>query len=136
MTLRSVDGLTRMWMEPGAVPQYYPLTHTSFWIEYHLWQLNQFGYHLVNVLLQAVNAILLWNVLQRLRIPGAWLAAALFAVHPVDVESVAWITERKNVLSCTFYLSAVLAYLRFYRWDLFDDGPLTSILSPGGERRS
>ena len=135
LTLRSLDGLARMWMEPGAVPQYYPLTHTSFWIEYHLWQLNPFGYHLVNVLLQALNAILLWSVLQRLRIPGAWLAAALFAVHPVNVESVAWITERKNILSCTFYLSALLAYLRFCRWELFDDDPLTLILSPEGERK-
>lgn len=116
-TLRNVDGLRRIWFEIGAVPQYYPLVHTSFWLEYHLWQLQPFGYHLINVLLHAINAILLWLVLKRLRIPGAWLAAALFAIHPVHVESVAWITERKNVLSGCFYLSAILAYLHFIRMD-------------------
>jgi tetratricopeptide (TPR) repeat protein len=111
--LRTLDGLATIWAKPGAVMQYYPLVHTSFWLEYHLWQLNPFGYHLVNVLLQAFNAMLLWLVLERLQIRGAWLAAAVFAIHPVHVESVAWISERKNVLSGAFYLSSLLAYLRF-----------------------
>ncbi len=116
-TLRSAHGLVRIWTEPGAIPQYYPLVHTSFWLEYHLWRLNPFGFHFVNVMLQALNAILLWFVLERLRIRGAWLAAAIFAVHPVHVESVAWITERKNLLSGTFYLAALLAYVRFSPWE-------------------
>ncbi|MEJ2235268.1 MAG: tetratricopeptide repeat protein [Syntrophobacterales bacterium] len=111
--LSTADGLRRIWFEPKASPQYYPLVHTAFWVEYHLWQLHPFGYHLVNVLLHTANAILLLLVLQYLRLPGAWLAAALFALHPVHVESVAWITERKNVLSGFFYLSSALAYLRF-----------------------
>ncbi len=111
--LRSLPGLQRIWFELGAVPQYYPMVHTSFWIEYHLWQLHPLGYHLVNVLLHALNAILLWLLLRYLSIPGAWLAAAIFALHPVHVESVAWVTERKNVLSGFFYLSSILAYLRF-----------------------
>jgi tetratricopeptide (TPR) repeat protein len=112
-TLRSSDGLKRIWFQPEALPQYYPLVHTAFWVEYHLWQLHPFGYHLVNVLLHTFNAILLLLVLRYLRVPGAWLAAAFFALHPVHVESVAWITERKNVLSGFFYLSSALAYLRF-----------------------
>jgi protein O-mannosyl-transferase len=116
-TLRSAHGLARIWTEPGATPQYYPLVHTSFWIEYHLLRLNPFGFHLVNVVLQALNAILLWLVLERLRVRGAWLAAAIFAVHPVHVESVAWITERKNLLSGTFYLAALVAYARFRPWE-------------------
>ena len=112
-TLHDLDGLRRIWFEPGAVPQYYPLVHTAFWLEYHLWGLNPFGYHLVNVLLHAMAAILFGVCCLRLRIPGAWLAAAIFALHPVCVESVTWITERKNVLSAVFYFAAALAYLRF-----------------------
>ena len=113
LALRTLHGLATIWTTPGAVMQYYPLVHTSFWVQYHLWQLNPFGYHLVNVLLQAGNAILLWLILERLEIVGAWLAAAVFAIHPVQVESVAWISEQKNLLSGAFYLAAVLAYMRF-----------------------
>jgi tetratricopeptide (TPR) repeat protein len=111
--LQTVDGLGRIWIKPGTTPQYYPLVFTTFWAEYHLWRLQPLGYHLDNILLHAANALLLWWLLRRLQCPGAWWAAAIFAVHPVHVESVAWITERKNVLSGFFYFLAVLAYLRF-----------------------
>ena len=114
LLLHSPRGLWQIWSVPGATPQYYPLTFTSFWVDYHLWKLNPLGYHLTNVLLQALNAILLWTVLRRLDVPGAWLAAAVFAVHPVNVESVAWVTERKNLLAGFFYLSASLACLQFW----------------------
>lgn len=110
-TLRSVEGLAAIWTRPALLPQYYPLVHTTFWLEYHAWKLDPRGYHAVNVLLQAVNACLLWLLLARLEVPGALFAAALFAVHPVQVESVAWITERKNLLSTCFYLLAFLKYL-------------------------
>ena len=111
--LRSLDGLQGIWSKPGITIQYYPLVFTSFWAEYQFWRLQPLGYHLVNVFLHALNAVLLWRVLRRLEIPGAWWAAAIFALHPVTVESVAWITERKNILSGFFYFLAVLAYLRF-----------------------
>jgi tetratricopeptide (TPR) repeat protein len=111
--LRTSDGLRRIWLDPNASPQFYPLVFTSFWAEYRLWGLNPAGFHIVNILLHGVNAILLWLVLRRLGVPGAWLAAALWALHPVNVESVAWVQERKNVLSGLFYFAAVLAYFHF-----------------------
>ncbi len=120
-TLRSLDGLRNIWFDLGAVRQYYPLTHTTFWIEYHLWHLAPLGYHVTNVLLHATGAVLLWRLLARLEVPGAWLAAAIFAVHPVEVESVAWVTERKNVLSFSrLALASMLCYLRF---SPVDDSP-------------
>ena len=112
-TLNSWAGLVKIWTDPVVRLQYYPLVHTSFWIENHLWGLSTPGFHLVNLTLHAINAWLLWRVLQRLKLPGAAFAAALFLLHPVEVESVAWITERKNVLSGMFYLLALDAWLRF-----------------------
>ncbi len=113
LLLRSTEGLRRTWLEPSSSPQYYPMTNTSFWIEYRLWSLRPLGYHLTNVLLHGGSAALLFLVLRGLAVPGAWLAAALFALHPVHVESVAWISERKNTLSGFFALASALAYLRF-----------------------
>jgi len=106
------EGLWRIWI-PRQTPQYYPAVFTTFWIEFHIWGLRPLGYHFVNVLLHIANALLVWRLCVMLRIPGAWLIGAVFAVHPINVESVAWITERKNVLSGFFYLSAAMMYLRF-----------------------
>jgi len=118
--LRSVHGLARIWTEPGATQQYYPLLHSAFWIQHRLFGDDPLGYHVVNVLLHATSAVLFALVLRRLLAEcGAtadgtgWLAALLFALHPVHVESVAWITEQKNTLSLSFYLAAALVYLRF-----------------------
>jgi tetratricopeptide (TPR) repeat protein len=111
--LRSIGGLWRIWFERGATQQYYPLLHTVFWLEHHLWGSAALGYHLANVVFHAGVAVLFWRVLRRLNLPGAFLAALLFALHPVHVESVAWISEQKNTLSTLFYLAALLCYLRF-----------------------
>src|ERR1700728_1616234 len=111
--LRTWPGLLAIWIHPLALPQYYPIVHTTFWIEYHLAGLHPFLYHFDNVFLHAVASILLWRALLRLNIPASWLAAAIFAVHPVNVESVAWATERKNVLSLVFYLLSFHAYWTF-----------------------
>jgi protein O-mannosyl-transferase len=111
--LRSTQGLARIWDEPGATQQYYPLVHSIFWVESKFWGAATPGYHLINILLHALSALLLWKILRRLQVPGAYWAAALFALHPVCVESVAWISEIKNTLSGAFYLGAALVYLRF-----------------------
>src|SRR5450631_1273207 len=109
-TLDGTDGLHLIWTEPKANEQYYPMVFTSFWIEKRLWGLHAFGYHLVNVLLHAGSALLLWRLLVRLSLGGAWLAAAAFALHPMCVESVAWVTERKNTLSLFLSLLAIHAF--------------------------
>jgi tetratricopeptide (TPR) repeat protein len=111
--LRSLHGLWRIWFELGATQQYYPVLHSAFWIEYKLWGDAMLGYHLANLSLHAAAACLVLLIMRRLRLPGAWLAALIFALHPVCVESVAWITEQKNTLSTVFYLSAALLYLDF-----------------------
>jgi len=100
--------LTRIWFEPGATQPYYPLLPTAFWIEQRLWGETARGYHLLNICLHATAAGLFGKILQRLAIPGAWPAAALFALHPVCAESVAQISEQKNGLSTVFYLMAAL----------------------------
>ncbi len=111
--LTAPDGLQRIWFSKDSPSQYFPLTYTTFRLERSLWGLDPAGYHWVNLLLHATNALLLWRLLARLKLPGAWLAAALFAWHPVQVETVAWITERKNVLSLLFSLLTVLCWVEF-----------------------
>jgi tetratricopeptide (TPR) repeat protein len=111
--LTASDGWRRIWFSAHTQSQFFPLTFSTFRIEYALWGLHPAGYHLVNVLLHSLNALLVWLVLKKLAVPGAWIAAALFAFHPVQVESVAWITELKNVQCLFFSLLAMLAWLRF-----------------------
>ncbi|HVC94844.1 MAG TPA: tetratricopeptide repeat protein [Pirellulales bacterium] len=132
-TLRSAEGLRDIWLHPQASPQYYPLVFTSFWLEYHCWGLRPLGYHAINILLHAANAVLFWRLLARLEVPGAWLAAAIFVLHPVQVESVAWISERKNVLSMFFYLAAATVFLR---WDEAGQGHRSGIRENSAGRRA
>jgi Flp pilus assembly protein TadD len=113
--LSSLDGLRRIWFDVGATQQYYPIAHSAFWILNGLWGHETLGYHLVNIVLHATSALLLARILIALGVPGAVLAAFVFALHPVHVESVAWITELKNTLSGLFYLSAFLMFVRFDR---------------------
>jgi tetratricopeptide (TPR) repeat protein len=113
--LRSFAGLLRIWFDLGATEQYYPVLHSAFWLEHLLWGDAAVGYHLINVVLHATAACLFALVLRRLgqRDDIAWLAAFVFALHPVCVESVAWISEQKNTLSTVFYLLSALVYLRW-----------------------
>src|SRR5688500_17064432 len=129
--LRSAEGLKRIWFNPGTTPQYYPLTHTTHWIEYQAWQLNPLGYHIVNVVLHAGTAAIIWLILRMLGVRGAWLAAALFALHPIQVESVAWLTERKNVLCGVLFFGSIYAYLRYVGMRVPDAPPVQPPASPG-----
>ena len=114
--IRRVDGIVSIWFAPWEIrheDHYWPLVYTSFWIEHKLWDLHPVGYHAVNIALHALNSVLVWRLLLRLAVPGAWLVGAVFAAHPVHVESVAWIIERKDLLSAVFYLAAVHVWLGF-----------------------
>ena len=114
--VRDVSGLWQIWFSPSAIEEevhYWPLVYTTFWLEHKLWGFDPTGYHIVNVLLHLANTLLVWHLLRRLPVPGAWMVAAVFAVHPLHVESVAWVIERKDVLSGLFYFAAVLTYMRF-----------------------
>ena len=106
------DGLWRTWIITEA-PLYLPLTFTTFWLEHKLWGFNPLGYHIVNISFHAITVLLLWRLLKYLKIPGAWWGAAAFGLHPIAVESVAWITELKNVQSGLFFISAIICYFRF-----------------------
>ena len=114
--VRKVSGLWQIWFSPSVIEgegHYWPLVYTTFWLEHKLWGFAPAGYHAVNVALHLANTLLLWRLAGRLAVPGAWLLAAVFAVHPLHVESVAWVIERKDLLSGLLYLAAFLAFVRF-----------------------
>lgn len=116
--LESGKGLWRIWSAPGQLPgeeHYWPVTYTVFWVQHWLWGGNAGLYHAVNLFLHVANSFLIWVLLSRLRIPGGWLAAMLFGVHPIHVESVAWIIELKDVLSGFFYLLGVWGYVHWFQ---------------------
>ncbi len=117
-------GLKEIWTTSRA--NYFPLVLTNFWIQHALWELNPLGYRIVTLLFHAGAAVLLWRVLLRLRVPGAWLGAALWALHPVQVESVAWICELKNTQSAVFFLAAIWAYVRWLEVGRVCDPPSSS----------
>ena len=109
--VKAPSGLYYIWCK-AVLPDYFPLTYSSFWIEWQLWGNSLFGSHFINVGLHAISAVLLWRVLVQMRIPGGWLAALLFVIHPVNVESVAWISQRKNALAMPFFLASILFYVK------------------------
>lgn len=114
-TIRDASGLWSIWFSPSEIEReghYWPIVYTSFWLEDKLWDLAPLGSHAVNVLLHLLNCLLLWSLAGRLQVPGAWAVAAVFAVHPLHVESVAWVIERKDLLSGLFYLAAASLWLR------------------------
>lgn len=106
------DGVGKFWFSTQS-PDYFPLTYTNLWLEYRLWGNDPAGYHVTNICLHALSAVLVWLVFRSLKVPAGWFAAMIFAVHPVTVASVSWISERKNTLSMLFFLLSVLAYLKF-----------------------
>ena len=112
-------GLRALWTTFGPDPSrfvvmvhYWPVLYTTFWFDAALWGGWAPGYHATNVALHALNACLAWRLLTHFRIPGAWWAAVIFALHPGQVEPVAWIIGRKDVLAGTFVLLAVAVWLR------------------------
>ena len=110
--LSCLAGLRDIWLRMGATPQYYPLLHSVLWLEYQAWGAAPAGFHVMNVATHACVVLLAWRLLTQLAVPGAWLAAAIFAVHPVHVETVAWASERKNLLSAALALGSIHAYVR------------------------
>ncbi|HEY2761287.1 MAG TPA: tetratricopeptide repeat protein [Pirellulales bacterium] len=115
--VKAPDGWRRIWLSPQDHTDYcyWPVTSTAFWIQWRLWGANPTGYHAVNLALHILDSLLIWRLLNRLRIPGAFLAALLFSVHPVNVESVAWIAQLKNLLAMLFGLLTILCWLRSER---------------------
>jgi tetratricopeptide (TPR) repeat protein len=117
--IRAPDGLYRFWFTTQPT-DYWPVTSTLLWFEWRLWGLDPAGYHAVNVALHVAEVLLLWSIFRRLRLPGAFLGALLFALHPVNVESVAWIAQCKNLVAMLFFL---LSLSWFLQTGLVEPGP-------------
>lgn len=111
--VRNPGGLVQIW-EGRNSRDYTPLTISAFWLEWRLWGAKPLGYHIVNLLLHAMAAVLLWRILVAMRIQGAWLGALFFAIHPINAASAAWVAELKNTLSSVFFLGSILAFVTAY----------------------
>ncbi len=111
--VKDPEGLWKIWFEPGATIQYYPILFTSFWLDYRIFETDPFGYHAINIILHFVNTIILWKILFKLKLKGAPWIAAIWAIHPVQVETVAWIMERGNLLGIFFFFSGTLSWLSY-----------------------
>ena len=105
--------LWKIWFAPGSFIEYYPVEESVQWVQWQLWGTDTFGYHLTNVVLQIINALLVWRLLTKFNLSLAWLGGLIFAIHPVQVESVTWIAELKNTLSLTPFLLAMLAWIDY-----------------------
>ncbi len=120
LNIKTLSGLYQIWFSTETV-DYWPVTYTTFWIEWRLWGMNATGYHVINLILHIIEALLIWVILRKLSLPGAFLAAMIFAVHPVNVESVAWIAQRKNLMAMLFFLLSILCYLRQFSLNCSDN---------------
>ncbi len=109
--MKTFGGLCRFWCSHEA-QEFYPVSNSTFWLEWHLWGFNPAGYHVTNLIFHIVDGLLIWVILRKLSIPGAFFAAVIFAVHPVNVESAAWIAQARNMLAMTFFLLSILWYLK------------------------
>jgi protein O-mannosyl-transferase len=108
---QTADSLSKIWCTTES-EEYYPVSYSTFWIERRLWGMNPTGYHVTNLILHITETLLIWVILRKMSIPGALLAAMLFAIHPVNVESVAWIAQRRNLAAMLFFLLSILWYLK------------------------
>jgi Tfp pilus assembly protein PilF len=106
----SLRGLAKLWFNPEGA-DFFPLSYTAMWAQWAFFDDKPTGYHVTTILLHIVGSLLLWTLLARMRIPGAWLSGLLFAVHPVAVESVAWVAETKNTLSMPLFLLSCICWV-------------------------
>ena len=102
----------KLWVAPPGA-DYFPLTGTVFWMEWHAFGMNPTGYHVVNIVLHILGALAFWRLLHVMKLPGAWLGGMLFAIHPACIESVAWVSELKNTLSQPLFLLACASFVQF-----------------------
>jgi tetratricopeptide (TPR) repeat protein len=109
--IKASDGLCRFWCSTEPA-DYWPMTNTTFWIEWRLWGMNSTGYRITNLIMHIIESLSIWLILRKLSIPGAFLGGLIFAIHPVNVESVAWISSRKNLMAMFFFLVSILCYLK------------------------
>jgi len=110
---QGLAGLGKFWFQPGSWVEYYPIEETVLWVQWQLWGNDTLGYHLTNVSLHITSALLIWWLFRKLGLRLAWLGGLLFALHPVQVESVACITELKNTLSLPPFLLAMGAWIDY-----------------------